>query len=492
MDSEPKPPAPVRFKLLRNWLSLTGLVIALGSLFAFLLLFLLDLFAHFSNPYIGVLTYLVAPGFLTLGLVLTILGALMQHRHQVRAGDTALRLQFDLARARDRRFLGLFVAGSTAFLFITAVGSYYSYQYTESVQFCGEACHTVMRPEMVTYRHSPHARVACVACHIGPGATWFVKSKLSGTYQVYAVLAHKYPRPIPTPVENLRPAQDTCEHCHWPREFVGNLDRTFVSYLSDKTNPVFTVRLLLKVGGADPTRGPVGGIHWHMSVANKIQYIATDKARQKIPWVRMIDQQGVVTEYRIPSFTNDISHYEIRTMDCIDCHNRPSHQYATPNAAVDLALQLGQLDVGLPWIKTNAVWVLTRSYTNTTEALENIATTLANDYPGDRPQVRQAIASVQKIYQDNFFPEMHASWRDYPNNIGHMDWPGCTRCHDDNHFAPDHKRKIQFSNCQQCHVILAQGRGAQLDKLNPEGFPFDHPGGDYSGMNCYDCHTGGP
>ncbi|HEV2392006.1 MAG TPA: NapC/NirT family cytochrome c [Verrucomicrobiae bacterium] len=484
-------PSPVpRFHFLRNWLSMSGLVVALGSLFAFLLLFLLDLFAHFANPYIGVLTYLVAPGFLMLGVVLTVVGALLQNRHRLRAGGTVLTVQFDLARARDRRFLGLFIAGSIGFLFITAVGSYYSYHYTESVQFCGQACHTVMQPEMVTYQHSPHARVACVACHIGPGATWFVKSKLSGTYQVYATLTHKYPRPIPTPVKNLRPAQDTCEHCHWPREFIGNLDRTFVSYLSDKTNPVFTVRLLLKVGGADPTRGPVGGIHWHMSVANKVQYIATDEGRQKIPWVRLTDSQGVVTEYRIPSFTNDISQYEIRTMDCMDCHNRPSHQYATPNDAVDLALRLGHIDAGLPWIKTNAVWVLTRPYTNQTQAFDNIATTLANEYPDEAP-VRQAIASVQQIYQDNFFPEMKASWRDYPNNIGHKDWPGCTRCHDDNHFAADHKRKITFSNCQQCHIILAQSSGEQSQTLKTEGVPFNHPAGDYSGMACNDCHNGG-
>ncbi|MGH7972287.1 MAG: cytochrome c3 family protein [Limisphaerales bacterium] len=478
-------------KLLKNWLSLTGLVVALGSLFAFVLLFLLDAFAHFANPYIGILTYLVAPGFLVLGLVLTVIGAILQQRRGVQAHGGVLTVQVDLSRPRDRRVLTGFLACSTGFLFITAVGSYYSYEYTESVQFCGQACHTVMQPERVTYQHSPHARVACTECHIGPGATWFVRSKISGLYQVYATLARKYPRPIPTPVANLRPAQDTCEECHWPKEFVGNMDRTFVHYLSDKTNPVYAVRMLLKVGGADPTHGPVGGIHWHMSVANKVQYIATDDARQKIPWVRLINEQGVVTEYRAPGFTNDISRYEIRTMDCIDCHNRPSHRYTPPDEAVDLAMRLGSIDTSLPWIKTNAVWLLTRSYPNQTAALEGIATGLAEHYPNE-PRIPPAIAAVQEIYTNNFFPEMRANWRAYPNNIGHMDWPGCTRCHDDNHVATDGKRKILFSDCKQCHVILAQGNGAQLEQLQAEGVRFQHPGGDVEGMACNDCHTGGP
>ncbi len=469
---------------------MAGFVVALGSLFAFLLLFLLDLFAHFSNPYVGILTYLVAPGFLILGLLLIAAGAFLQHRQVVRHVGVGLKIQFDLARARDRLLLGYFIAGGIAFLFITAVGSYYSYHFTESVQFCGQACHTVMEPEMVTYEHSPHARVACVACHIGPGATWFVRSKLSGTYQVYATLFHKYPRPIPTPVQNLRPAQETCEQCHWPREFVGDLDRTYTSYLNDETNPVYAVRLLLKVGGADPTHGPVGGIHWHMSVANKVEYLATDEERQNIPWVRLTNPQGVVTEYRVPNFTNKLDSYEIRRMDCIDCHNRPSHRYTTPNDAVNLALRLGRLDPSWPWIKTNAVGLLVRPYTNETQALQTIATTLNEKYSG-RPKLEETITTVQQIYTNNFFPAMKASWRVYPNNVGHKDWPGCTRCHDDKHVSADGKSKIQFTDCRQCHIILAQGRGAELQQLSAQGIPFKHPGGDIEGMDCHDCHRGG-
>ena len=234
--SPPEPTAArARRSSFRNWFSLAGLVIAMGSLFSFLLLFTLDAFASFNNPYIGVLTYLVAPGFLILGLVLTLGGALW-HRRRLRSAAPVPALSIDLSRPRDRRVLGYFLGVSLCFLLVSAIGSYKTYQFTESVQFCGQTCHTVMRPEFVTYEHGPHARVACTECHIGPGATWFVRSKLSGTYQVFATLMDKYPRPIPTPVENLRPAQQTCEQCHWPSKFVGNLDRTFHYFLSDHTN----------------------------------------------------------------------------------------------------------------------------------------------------------------------------------------------------------------------------------------------------------------
>jgi nitrate/TMAO reductase-like tetraheme cytochrome c subunit len=346
-----------------------------------------------------------------------------------------------------------------------------------------------MKPEFVTYLNGPHARVACAECHIGKGAGWYVRSKLSGTYQVYATLADKYPRPIPTPIKNLRPAQETCEECHWPKKFVGNLERTYVSYLSDKTNTPFTVRLLMKVGGADPTHGPEGGIHWHMNVRNKIEYIATDESRQKIPWVRMIDSQGVVTEFRTPRFTNAVDEASVRRMDCMDCHNRPAHRYQTPDTAVNLAMSLGKINTALPYIRTNALYVLTRPYTNSLEAREGIATILYDRYLND-PRIRPTITAVQQIYTNNFFPEMKASWKVYPDNIGHKDWPGCFRCHDGLHKTPDGKRAIKANDCNACHTILAQGQGAELEQMTPGGQKFKHPGDEVDGL-CTDCHSGG-
>jgi len=511
-NENPSSPAP-RPSLLRNWLSLTGLVIVIGSLFSFFLLFLLDTLAHFSNPYVGILTYFVAPAFLIFGLFLTAIGAWRERKKLGESVGLLPKMVVDLSRPRDRKIMGYFVAGSVVFLLLTAIGSYHSYHFTESTQFCGQTCHTVMEPELVTYQHGPHARVSCVQCHIGPGAEWFVKAKISGTYQVYAVMFDKFPRPVPTPIKNLRPAQETCEQCHWPSKFVGNLDRTYNYFLADETNTPFTVRLTMKVGGGDPTHGPVGGIHWHMNVGNKVQYVAaiqqngewiTDTNRQSIPWVRIINDQGVVTEFRKPGFTNDPSALAIRTMDCMDCHNRPAHMYKSPSKAVNLAMSLGRNDPAqpgvihpaLPWIKSNAVYALTQKYETRTAALEGIATTLAQAYPDDKftgdqqRTVRGAIEAVQRIYKDNFFPEMNASWSDYPDNIGHMIWSGCFRCHDGKHSTADGQRTIKANDCNACHTILAQGSGHELNTLSPEGQKFKHPGDEVDG-DCNDCHTGG-
>jgi nitrate/TMAO reductase-like tetraheme cytochrome c subunit len=494
MSTDSPSPAP-RLSLLRNWLSLTGLVVMAASVFSFLLLFALDLFAHNSNPYVGILTYFVAPAILVGGAVLTVAGMLWERRQIRKAGGQIPLMVVNLSRPRDRKIFGIFLACSGVFLLFAALGSYHTYHFTESTTFCGQACHTVMQPEMDTYVNGAHARVSCTQCHIGPGATWWVKSKLSGTYQVYATLMDKYPRPIPTPVHNLRPAQETCEQCHWPKKFVGNLERTYTYFLGDETNSLHTIRMLMKVGGADPSHGPLGGIHWHMNVGNKVEYIATDKGRQKIPWVRVTTLQGAMTEFRTPSFTNDPAALSIRTMDCMDCHNRPAHVLKAPNNAVNLAMSLGQIDPSLPYIKTNALYVLTRPYATTEQALKEIATALANRYtnaPTD-PRLLRSIDAIQGIYTNNFFPAMKANWRTYPNNIGHKDWPGCTRCHDDKHIATNGSgRRLGFSECSTCHILLAQGAGEALNRLDGNGQPFKHPGDELDpSSKCDECHNGG-
>ena len=225
-----------------------------------------------------------------------------------------LAIKIDLSRPRDRRILALFGFGSMAFLFVTALGSYETYQYTESVGFCGKTCHLPMTPQFVAYQHTAHASVECVACHVGPGAAAYFKTKLNGVKQLYHTVRNDFDRPIYLPTD-MRPAQAICEQCHWPKKYVGNVDRTFQHYLSDEKNTPFAVRLLLNVGGGDPSNGPVGGIHWHMNIANKIEYIATDEQLLKIPWVRMTNAQGGTTEYRDPDFKDDLSKYQIRRME---------------------------------------------------------------------------------------------------------------------------------------------------------------------------------
>lgn len=487
----PAQPKPFR-RNFRNWLSWSGLVLAASALFAFFLLFAIDLFARHSNPYIGILAYLVAPLFFALGILLVFLGAFIRSRTRRRAVEAAapLAIKIDFSRPRDRRILALFAVGSVAFLFITALGSYETYQYTESVQFCGKQCHLPMHPEMIASEHTAHARVECVACHVGPGAAAYFRSKVNGVKQLYHTVKNDFAQPIRITAEQ-RPSQAICEQCHWPNRYVGNLARTYRHFLSDEKNTPFGVRLLLNVGGADPTNGPVGGIHWHMNVSKKIEYIATDELRMNIPWVRMTDRDGVVTVFKTADFSDDPNKHEIHRMDCMDCHSRPAHKVHTPNDAVDLALATGQLDRKVPWLKARVVAALVKPYKTKAEGLRKIANQLGKDYPNPA-QSAPIIRQTQRIYELNFFPEVKVDWRTHPDFVGHKNWNGCFRCHDGNHVTSDGKLSIKASDCKSCHLILAQGSDIALDKISAAGENFIHIDSEYSDFTCADCHNGGP
>ncbi|MFO8173867.1 MAG: NapC/NirT family cytochrome c [Longimicrobiales bacterium] len=484
--------------LLQNWVSLIGIILAASSFFSVLALIALDVSQGFPNPYIGILTYMVAPGFLILGLVLMAAGALLERRRRRRVADGEIPEHpvLDLNVERHRRTFVIVAIVTFLFFLVSAVGSYRTYHFTESVEFCGQTCHSVMNPEFTAYQGSPHARVDCVQCHIGPGADWFVKSKLSGAYQVYATLANVYPRPIPTPIENLRPAQETCEQCHWPRKFFGNVERANEHFFSNEENTSWTIRLLMKIGGGDPEFGRAEGIHWHMNIDNKVEYIATDHERQVIPWVRVTDSDGNVTVYEAqsePLAPEEIEAAEVRQMDCIDCHNRPSHIYDAPAWAVNLAMSTGRISPELPFIKRTATAILTAEYETTEAALAFIEDSLTAEYADldDQARVSEAVNGVKAVYQDNFFPEMKVNWRAYPDNLGHTIFPGCYRCHDGQHVSAE--GQVVTKDCNSCHVIIAQGNGEAAETISPDGLEFQHPI-DISEMwkmvNCAECHTG--
>jgi NapC/NirT cytochrome c family, N-terminal region len=475
---------PPRRGLFRNWLSLIGALISAGSIFSVLFLFAISIFVPHSNPYTGILVFLVAPVFFFLGVALIIFGLWVQRRHM----RGALSLAVDLSRPRDRKLFGFFLGVVIAFLLCSAIGSYTTYRYTDSVQFCGTACHVPMHPEYTAYLQSPHARVACVECHVGSGVQAYVESKINGLHQVYDVVLSKVPKPIETPLSNERPLRETCEKCHWPQRFIGSIDRTDYHYLADETNTPFDVRLLLKVGGG-LANGTMSGIHWHVSPNFKVQYIATDRQLQNIPWVRVTDiGTGKVTVFKEADFHGDPSKYTVRTMDCIDCHTRPSHRFLSPDEAVDSAIHAGLLDSSVPWVKSNVVAVLVRNYKTTPTALSKISASLHASYPrlADADQI---VSEAQQIYQQNFFPEMKTDWRTHPDNIGHKISAGCFRCHDGNHTTADGKRTIS-ADCNLCHVILAQGSGKQLEQLNAHGDDFYHIDSTYTEASCAMCHTG--
>jgi hypothetical protein len=485
--------------LMRNPISLAGVALALVSLGNIFLFSLIGLIAERPSPYIGILAYMVAPAFLIGGLLLIGAGAWRARRKN--AGEVPLYPRIDLNDPGQRSAVMSFGAFVVVFVMLSGVGSYKAYEFTDSVQFCGQTCHTVMKPEFTAYQLSPHARVGCVECHVGSGATWYVKSKLSGTRQVFAATFNTFPRPIPTPVHNLRPAQETCEQCHWPRKFYGAQLKVFTHYGSDEKNTPRQIRMLIKTGGGDPATGAPEGIHWHMNIANEIDYVAADEKRQVIPYIHAKDSQGRVVEYYAQDSTlnrDQIAKAARHRMDCVDCHNRPTHIYVAPDQAVDQALLAHRLDASLPFIKQQAVATLTGKYDTTETAAQAIAHDLDGFYKNKYPEVaknkqleiRNAIDEVQQIFRRTTFPEMKLNWQTHPNNLGHFYFNGCFRCHDGQHVSPE--GKMVSKDCNICHTLMGQQEGG-ISIAADSNLSFQHPVevGDLSQVNCSDCHNGG-
>jgi NapC/NirT cytochrome c family, N-terminal region len=489
--------------LMRNPVSLAGVALALVSLGNIFLFSLIAFIAERPGPYVGILAYMVSPGFLICGLLLMFVGAWGERRRRARegAGEVSLYPRIDLNDPGQRSAVLSFATFMVVFVMLSGVGSYKAYEFTDSVQFCGQTCHTVMHPEFTAYQFSPHARVTCVECHVGSGATWYVKSKLSGTRQVFAAAFNTFPRPIPTPVHNLRPAQETCEQCHWPRKFYGAQLKVFTRYSSDENNSLRRIRMLINTGGGDPMTGAPQGIHWHMNIANEISYVAADDKRQVIPYMYVKDVQGRVTEYFAkdsPLSKDQIAHSPKHRMDCVDCHNRPTHVYLPPDDAIDQSLLAGRIDVSLSYIKQQAVSALSGKYDSTDAALRSIAKDVGDFYRTKYPElarrksteIKRAISEIQQIYQRTTFPEMRLNWQTHADNLGHFYFNGCFRCHDGQHISPD--GKVIKKECDLCHTILAQEQSG-VSTGSEANVNFQHPVdlGDMKQVNCSDCHTGG-
>jgi hypothetical protein len=494
-DEEPTRKAP---SLFRNYISFVGAAIAIASLASVSLLFLIEISSHQENPYLGILTYIILPSILIFGFFVIAMGMFFERRRRRRASpsDILAYPKLDLNDRYARRAAVIFLFVTSLFISASAFGSYKAYEYSESVAFCGKTCHSVMKPEYVAYLASPHARVRCVDCHVGEGAGWYVQSKLSGAYQLYSVTFNKFSRPITTPVHNLRPAPETCEQCHWPEKFFGAQLKTFNHYAYDENNSLRQTRMLINVGGGSPTTGQVAGIHWHMNIGNEVTYISTDNQRQVIPWVQIKDREGNVTEYydRVrPLSPDQIAAASKRRMDCVDCHNRPAHVYLPPDAAVDQAFAAGKLDPSLPFLKREAIASLTQPYTTEDEAVNAIATRLdtfyrakSDVYSEKGDSVRNAISEVQRLYKTYFFPEMKTNWETHPNNIGHLYFSGCFRCHDGEHVS--NTGKVITSDCNVCHTVIYDS--ARPPAENAASGSFRHPVdlGGLADRKCETCH----
>lgn len=401
---------------------------------------------------------------------------------------------------RGRRLLALLlVVVVGAILFIGGINVW---AYTNSPQFCGTTCHT-MPPEYTAYQISPHARVPCVDCHLGRDIATVIMGRKAGDLMHVVKFATRQFE-VPIFVRSMRPARESCERCHWPEKFSDDSVREIKHFAHDKDNTPGTTYLIMKTGGGTHREGRGFGIHWH--IENQVWFIATDELKQNIPWVRVVDQEGNVTDYvdieadLSPEF---IASAKKERMDCIDCHNRISHLFRDPETAVDRALALGQISSSIPDIKRKSVEILSQPFDTMDEAMRAIAQ-LPDYYRRAYPdffarrggEVQRAVEALQNTYHQIVFPTMDVSWGTHPNNLGHKDWPGCFRCHDGKHISAQ-KTSIRL-HCNICHTIPAVVQGDEPPprvSLARQGEPASHLGTNWMhehrtvfDTTCQSCH----
>jgi hypothetical protein len=442
-----------------NWISRLGVILTSAAAVFWIFLLPTYLKGHAGSAYMGILLFLGLPMVFFAGLALIPFGIALQRKKQkgLALPDSEGKPLVSWGNPAFRR-LAMFTGFVTfANVLIGANLTYRAVEHMESVQFCGTTCHVVMKPEFTAYQNSPHSKVDCVECHIGPGASWFVQSKLSGAWQLIAVTFNTFERPIPTPVANLRPARDTCEGCHWPDKYGGDRLRV-IPHFNDEGVMSRSV-LLMRIGGG----GVAGkGIHGaHVGKGIRIRYGHSDQKREKIPWVEY-QRDGEVNQFLADGTKpEDVSKLNIREMDCVDCHTRPSHTFELPERALDNSMAAGEVVPTLPGMRQLALSVLKKEYASTADGEAHISGEIEKFYREQKPdvyqarlkEIQQSAKGVLAIWERNIFPEMKVTWGTYPNHIGHNDFPGCFRCHDGEHKTAGGKTIEQ--DCNTCHVMLA-------------------------------------
>ena len=454
---------PLLVLMTSHWLSYLGMGLVGTALISWLFVLPVHVRGHVDNPYIGILVFLVIPFVLFAGLVMVPLGIFLARRR------ARQRLAEEIVdrKVAMRRMVGFLAVVTIINVVVGTQGTYRAVEHMESVQFCGQTCH-VMTPEFRAHAVSPHARVQCVECHVGEGARGWLESKVSGTRQLIEVIFNSYPRPIPSAIEadKLVPARETCERCHWPEKFASARLKVTFKFAEDEANTASQTVLMMMVGGS-----MMPGIHGsHFGPGIEIRYAASDKKRQNIPWVEYRNtQKGETRTYLAADATAGVENGLPRyTMQCVDCHNRPTHAFELPDRAMDKAMALGVLPTTLPFLKKKGLELLKAGYPSNEEAERRIPAELLAYYRQAQPtlasereaDIAAAAKALVNIYNTNVFPDLGVDWGLYPNNLGHEAFPGCFRCHDEQHTTADGKTITQ--DCGVCHEAVA------MDETSPE------------------------
>jgi nitrate/TMAO reductase-like tetraheme cytochrome c subunit len=453
-----------------NPISLAGGAITSASGVTMIGYWLLDLFGRpNANPYLGIIFFLILPGLFILGLALIPVGVYLRRRKLRKAGQVPAEFpKIDLNDRIFRHGLDIVFVATIVNLLVVATASYRGASYMDSPQFCGRSCH-VMQPEYTAYRISAHSHVACAECHIGSGASSYFEAKINGTKQLIEVSFHPvahlapriipdYPTPIPSPVTSLRSARDICESCHAPARFEGDKRLIKPEFADDATNTKSETVLVMHLGGVDALSHYVG---IHGAHLGHIEYITADPTRTSIPWVERTNPDGTKTTFAASALKGVMPQGERRVMDCIDCHNRPAHSFITAEEAIDQAMAAGSISPDLPWVHKEGLMLLQAGYASQEDAGRQIPAQLEAYYRTSNPAVlttkaalvQAAGAELVTLYDQNVFPFMKVTWGTHPNNIGHMSYPGCFRCHDGDHVTADGTSITQ--DCAVCHNLLA-------------------------------------
>ncbi len=460
-----------------NWVSKFGVALATSTFIIFVFAELLQVAGFIRNAYVGLITYLLFPSLFVLGLMLIPLGWFLYRKRTGKKFGDLLDHRFEVEEVRGGllgskliRTVGVMTLINVLFL---GIASTRTLHFMDQAHFCGTACHSVMNPEWVTYQQSPHARVNCVECHVGEGFEALVDSKLNGAWQIISLTFDLYERPIPTPVHNLRPARETCEKCHWPEKFLGNRLKIVKHYELDEESTLKYTTLNVKVGSGE--EGFESGSHWHVSQRNEVQYKPADEDRNKIAWVEVRQPDGSFIRYNnnLISEKEKSTQHPVRTMDCVDCHNRATHIYKYPELAVDSRISKGLIAQSLPFIKREGLAAISKNYPDKGTGKERIAIRIENfyreNYPGifstKTAQIDSAISALLAIYDRNIHPRMKINWGSYPNQLGHRRGPGCFRCHNSN--MVDESGKNISNDCTICHSILAHEEDEPFKYLYP-------------------------
>ncbi len=494
-------------KLLYNPVSLIGLVVAVFNIGFIVFLSIIEAVSERVHPYADLVIWLILPALVLFGVVLIIIG-IKRERRKEREGTQAEHrfLTVDFNDPKHRKTVVVLLTGFLLLSLLYAFAGYKAYEFTESETFCGMMCHRVMGPEFRSHAYSVHAEIACVDCHVGPGAKYFLLYKLKGTRQLFDVMFDRYPRPIPTPVVDLRPSQDVCEHCHGPKYQINQRLESRTYFLADEKNTRKTINLLLRMGKAEITTEHPPKMHWHSSTTQEIVYVAVDSKRMVIPWIRVKRLDGKERVYRIiDSKMSDAEAAKAgpRRMDCVDCHNRPGHTYNPPDVILNALLAVHLIDPDLPEIKRVAIKALDAEYASQEDAQKRIGASIRDFYKSSFPTlssnkvaaITAAIGALQRAYSRNYDPSMKVSWKNFPNNQGHRFSPGCFRCHDGKHRSDD--GAILSRDCSLCHLLIERSGEAgegRPDRAVFQVMKYPHPvdiGDAWKEMLCHECHGSG-